>query len=586
MTRQIANSEERQGEEKVAVIYLRVSTKEQAEKDGDPEGYSIPAQRDACRRRALSLGANVIAEFADKGESAKTSDRPALQAMLDRVAKGDIDFVIVHKVDRLARNRADDVQITLALKTAGVQLVSVTENIDETPSGRLLHGIMASIAEFYSQNLATEIMKGTLQKAKGGGTPSMAPIGYLNVHKLVDATPVRTVELDPKRAPLITWAFETYATGEWSLRKLADDLERRGFTQRAGRRRVERPFPANRLHGLLQNRYYLGIVTYQGIEYEGKHPPLVKPEVFEQVQAVLESHRQGGERAYRHTHYLKGTLRCGRCHSRLAYSFSRGNGGTYAYYFCLGRHQGRTACDLPHLDPDAVEVAVERYWEGELLGAEVTKELREALLEDVRTLDSRSDRERRSLTTELLRLRQERYRWAEKAMTGAVPDDIAQEKQASLSKQIGHAQARLAALQIAATDIQLMVEACLDLAERCAVAYRLASPQGRREWNQAWWNRLEIDVESDAAPNPVVRRGERTPLLEAIMTAETAKPQVRGTKARTRTQEARVFSRCDGSTVATLVRARGLEPPPLSGPGPKPGASASFATPATAGAQA
>jgi DNA invertase Pin-like site-specific DNA recombinase len=82
----MVNSEEGSaGEAKVAIIYLRVSTKEQAEKDGDPEGYSIPAQRDACRRRAQSLGANVIIEFVDKGESAKTSDRPALQAMLDRV---------------------------------------------------------------------------------------------------------------------------------------------------------------------------------------------------------------------------------------------------------------------------------------------------------------------------------------------------------------------------------------------------------------------------------------------------------------------------------------------------------------------
>jgi DNA invertase Pin-like site-specific DNA recombinase len=168
---------------KRAVIYLRVSTKEQTERDGDPEGYSIPAQRKACGRRAHSLEAVVVGEYVDRGESAKTADRPALRAMLERVAEGDIDMVIVHKVDRLARNRADDVQITMTLKTAHVQLVSVTENIDETPSGHLLHGTMASIAEFYSQNLANEIMKGTLQKVKGGGTPTLAAIGYLNVRK-------------------------------------------------------------------------------------------------------------------------------------------------------------------------------------------------------------------------------------------------------------------------------------------------------------------------------------------------------------------------------------------------------------------
>jgi site-specific DNA recombinase len=273
--------------------------------------------------------------------------------------------------------------------------------------------------------------------------------------------------------------------GEWGLRGLADEVEQRGFTQRARRKRPERVLPAGRLHALLQNRYYLGTVTYQGIEYEGKHPPLVTPEVFEAVQAVLDSHRQGGERAYRHTHYLKGTLRCGRCHCRLGYRVSRGNGGVYAYYFCLGRHERRT--------------------------------------EDVTSLDKRSDLERRTLTTELYNLRQERYRWADEAMSGAVPDDIASEKQASLGKRIIRSQARLDALQVAAVDVQATVEACLELAQHCAVAYQLASPRGGREWDQAWWNWLEVGFEAAEMP-PVIRQAELTPLVEAIMRNEAVKP--------------------------------------------------------------
>ena len=129
-----------------AVVYVRVSTKEQAEREGDPEGYSIPAQREACGRKATSLGAVVLEEFADRGESARTADRPELQRMLAFVRENAVTYCIVHKVDRLARNRADDVAINLQLKQAGVQLVSVSENIDETPSGILLHGIMSSIA--------------------------------------------------------------------------------------------------------------------------------------------------------------------------------------------------------------------------------------------------------------------------------------------------------------------------------------------------------------------------------------------------------------------------------------------------------
>ena len=99
-------------------------------------------------------------EFVDRGESAKTADRPQLKATLERIKKQDIDYVIVHKVDRPARSRRDDVEIGLAIRAAGATLVSVSENIDETPFGILLHAIMSGVAEFYSGNLANEVMKG------------------------------------------------------------------------------------------------------------------------------------------------------------------------------------------------------------------------------------------------------------------------------------------------------------------------------------------------------------------------------------------------------------------------------------------
>src|ERR1700683_695186 len=203
---------------KKCVIYLRVSTLEQAQKDQDPEGYSIPAQREACRRKADSLDAEVVAEYIDRGESARSADRPRLKDMLAKLkADKDIDYVLVHKVDRLARNRDDDFSINLAIRAAGAQLVSATENIEATPSGKLLHGIMATIAEFYSGNLATEVIKGMTQKAKSGGTLTLAPVGYINTSAIVDGHEVRTVVVDPERAPLVKLAFEMYATGEDGL---------------------------------------------------------------------------------------------------------------------------------------------------------------------------------------------------------------------------------------------------------------------------------------------------------------------------------------------------------------------------------
>src|SRR5690349_4418127 len=112
-----------------AVIYLRVSSAQQADRDYDPEGFSIPAQREACKRKTETLGAIVVEEFVDRGESAKTANRPGLQALLARLEQGDITHVICHKVDRLARNRADDVAIVMKIRSHGAQVVSATENI-------------------------------------------------------------------------------------------------------------------------------------------------------------------------------------------------------------------------------------------------------------------------------------------------------------------------------------------------------------------------------------------------------------------------------------------------------------------------
>jgi DNA invertase Pin-like site-specific DNA recombinase len=151
----------------------------------------------SVRHRTVSVA--IDAEFVDAGESARSTRRSDLQKLLRYIEEHPVQYVIVHKIDRLARNRADDVEITLAIQKAGATLVSCTENIDQTPSGRLLHGIMSDIAEFYSANLAHEVIKGLQQKARSGGTVGKASLGYVNARSLVNGVEKRTVEIDPER---------------------------------------------------------------------------------------------------------------------------------------------------------------------------------------------------------------------------------------------------------------------------------------------------------------------------------------------------------------------------------------------------
>ena len=254
---------------KRAVAYMRVSTTEQTKTAADDKGYSIHGQEEACQRKAAELGAEIVDAYVERAESAKTADRPELQRMLHRIrTKRDVDYLILYKVDRFARNRIEDGAMLAELMEYGVTLISATENIDDTPEGRMMHGILATFAEY-------EIAKGSVrsklamyQKAKMGGTPGRAPIGYLNVGAMSpDGFEYRTVVVDEERAPHIQWAFRTYATGQYSLDELVDMLEARGLLCKPHKRGADAvPIQEGALNSILRNEYYLGTVIFKGRE--------------------------------------------------------------------------------------------------------------------------------------------------------------------------------------------------------------------------------------------------------------------------------------------------------------------------------
>ena len=500
-----------------AVIYLRVSTKEQAERGGEAEGFSIPAQREAAVRKAAAMGATVVGEYIDAGESARSAARPELQRMLRFLAEDQgVRYVIVHKVDRLARNRVDDVEINVAIQKAGATLVSCTENIDETPSGMLLHGIMSTIAEFYSRNLANEVIKGTEQKLRAGGTPMLAPIGYLNVRTVVDGREVRTIAVDQERAELVKWAFKEYALGNTSLSILAEALEARGLMQRATAKRAARPLAKKQLWAMLRNPYYTGVVTWRGIQFTGSHQALVDVSTFERVQDVLGAHGRSGERAYSSSNYLAGSLYCALCESKLVYSISTGSGGRrYAYWFCIGRHTYNNGCELPYLREDEVEQAVSRRWLDERFDEDTIEWLRSDLSTAMHSQARQDENEVAQLRRQVESIERERMKWAEKSMSGAVPDDIARDKQADLGRQLASSQTALTGQVRVTQDAEPRLKELMGLIEDCADVYQRAGEQVRRLYNQAWFQRLMISTHDD---RPAVTAVERSELMQAVQT--------------------------------------------------------------------
>lgn len=553
-----------------ALIYLRVSTKEQAEMGGEAEGFSIPAQRAACLRKAESLGAVVEEEFVDRGESAKTANRPELMKMLSYLRENSVQYVIVHKVDRLARNRADDVVITMEIKQSGATLISCSENIDETPSGVLLHGIMSSIAEFYSRNLATEVVKGLNQKAMSGGTISKAPLGYRHVRQTQNGREVRSVEVDPERAALVKWAFETYATGDWTLHRLCDALAERGLQTRPGPRSPSRSIGTSVLAKLLRNPYYTGVVTYCGVRYSGKHEPLIDTVLFEQVQSVLTAHNSAGERQYIHNHYLKGSVYCGTCGRRLAVTHSRSRSGQiYDYFYCLGRQHDTRSCNWSAVRVLTVEQLVVEHYRTIQIPPERVAEIRAVLVEALSTRREEAEAAEQALTLRIQRLMDERQKLLQLHYAEAIPVELLKHEQERITVELDQARRLLANVSLEFDAIEQNLTRALELASDCHAAYADADENTRRLFNQAFFERLLLhddgEVTHDLAQPFRLLLDPRLPstLASAARKLQRQPSRSRSASAWPQNESDLAKSEVGGSNFDVLVPQVGFEPTAL-----------------------
>ena len=402
-------------------------------------------------------------------------------------------MLISHKLDRLARNRADDVEINRAFEDAGVRLVSTSENIDQTPGGMLLHGIMSSIAEFYSRNLANEVIKGMGEKARNGGTLGKAPLGYMNVRaRDENGREVRTIALDEERAPLIRLAFTEYATGNWTVRQLADHLNTLGLTIPPAPRRPAKSITATRLHEILRHPYYKGIVTFQGVEYPGKHEPLVDSQTWQTVQTILASRRYG-ERQRIHNHFLKSTVVCGQCGARLSVQNAKNSKGTIYPYFVCARRCRLHDCAFTAVLIDVVEDRIVELYRAIELSAEDRTQIEHYLHDELAQIEGDKAKAVRSLTTRRTNIEDRRRRLLHAHYEGAVPLDLLKEEQAELSTELNQIERQLAAYQADAAEVRQYLTQALDLLEDCHRLYTAAPAHLKKLLNQVFFDRVLVN---------------------------------------------------------------------------------------------
>jgi site-specific DNA recombinase len=317
------------------LAYARVSSKEQ-----DMERFSISAQQKLLQAYASGNGLVIEKEFIDV-ETAKASGRLNFNEMVSYIKKHPgIRTLLVEKTDRLYRNLKDwvlldELNIEIHLVKEGVVLSQ-----DSKSSEKFFHGIKVLMAKNYIDNLSEEARKGQQEKAEQGIWPTKAPLGYLNV---LGADGKRIIAPDSSVASIIAKIFEWCAPGGLSLEEVADTARAAGLSYR----RTGATVPVSAVHTILHNRIYTGEFVWKGGIYKGRHEPLISVELFERVQAALNSRQRKKLRRVKNDFAFSTLVRCGHCGCALTGDVKKGR---YIYYRCTG-YKGR--CPEPYV-PEAV----------------------------------------------------------------------------------------------------------------------------------------------------------------------------------------------------------------------------------------
>jgi site-specific DNA recombinase len=298
---------------KTYFAYIRVSTVRQGE-----QGSSLQEQRAAIEafaaRNELTIG-----RWFEEMETAAKSGRNAFNRMLADVDRGRAAGIIIHKIDRSARNLRDWARLG-ELLDKGVDVRFAHDNLDlTTRGGRLAADLQAVVAADFIRNLREEVRKGIYGRLKQGYLPRGAPVGYLN------SGPAKPKLIDPVKGPLIQQAFELYGTGTYSLKLLCKEIARRGLRTAKGD-----PLPVSNVARILHNPFYIGLILVPatGELFQGNHEPLVTKRLFDRVQAIL-----GGKcyaRVEKHEFLFRRFITCKECGRSLTGERQKGN----VYYRC------------------------------------------------------------------------------------------------------------------------------------------------------------------------------------------------------------------------------------------------------------
>ncbi len=302
---------------KTAVIYARYSSERQTEQ-------SIEGQIRDCTEYAERNDIVIVDMYIDRAMTGTNDKRNEFQRMLRDSAKRAWDFVLVYKTDRFGRNKYELAMNKHTLKTNGIRLIPVKENIPDGPEGIILESLLEGMAEYYSAELSQKVKRGMREtRNKGNFTGGYLPYGFKKDGK--------RVIVDVDKAEVVRFIYEQYAKNVY-VKDIITALTDKGVLNNG------KPFAKNTVHRILQNEKYVGIYRHGDEVFTNIYPPIVSEELFKIVQAKNDNNRYGSRSPFVN-YLLRKKIICGYCGRTInGITGTSKSGVVKRYYSCSGRY--------------------------------------------------------------------------------------------------------------------------------------------------------------------------------------------------------------------------------------------------------
>ena len=357
-------------------LYARFSSDNQRSESIDAQ---LRAMKAYCKQRNFV----IVNTYIDEAKSATTDRRPSFQQMIADSSSKTFDILLVHKLDRFARNRYDSAVYKRELKKNGVTVYSVLENLDDSPESIMMEAVLEGMSEYYSQNLAREVMKGmretAIQCKHTGGTP---PLGY-DVDE--DTKKLKINECEAETVRLI---YELYSKGH-GYTYILNQLHNENRKTKTGK-----DFMKNSLYNILTNPKYKGVYIFNRssaksvagtrnthlykddeelIIVDGGCPRIIEEDIYEKVQVrITDNKNKGGSGNSKEQYLLSGKVYCKDCGKAMVGN-KRHSGRNKALYVTYRCPTQRYACSNKEINRDYLDSYVIGLLEREIFNVSALK---------------------------------------------------------------------------------------------------------------------------------------------------------------------------------------------------------------------